>query len=453
MDYKQFGDDVVRLVGGKENVIGLEHCVTRLRFTLKDKSLADIDAIKSLKGVMGVVNGKQVQVVVGGEVVPAYNEIMKNYAFGGGAVDAPKQKEKLTAKGVWDALLDYLSGTMVQIIPLFIGCGLINCILSVAKIVFGVDASTPTYQVLNAIANSPFYFLPILVGFAGAKKLGANPFLGAMLGMFLIHPSFMGLIGAEGNNLFGIPFSAVTYTSSVFPSLIGAWVLSYLEPFIYNRLPKILKTIMGPFLCILIMSPLMLFVIGPAGYYFGQGLANIVISLMKLPFGLGCGILSMIQPILVIFGAHTVLAPIMIESISTVGYDALVRPAFIMASFASFGAVAAVTLKCKDKEFKGICAGATLTSFLGTNEPAAFAVEIPLVTPFITTLIGAFCGGVVSSLLGARAYAMGKNGVFGWLVFEDTFLKIVLASAVATAVAFALTWIIGFDESRVTGKK
>lgn len=451
MDYKQFGDDVVRLVGGKENVIGLEHCVTRLRFTLKDKSQADIEALKALKGVMGVVDGKQVQVVVGGEVVPAYNEIMKNYSFGSGtdAPAAPKQKEKLTAKGIWDALMDYISGTMVQIIPLFIGCGLVNCILSVAKIVFGVDSSTATYQVLNAIANAPFYFLPILVGFAAAKKLGANPFLGAMLGLFLQHPSLTALIGAEGNVVFGIPFSAIDYKSTVFPVLIGAWVLSYLEPLIYNHLPKILKTIFGPFLCILIMSPLMLFVIGPVGYYFGQGLANAVLSLQHLPFGIGCGLVSALQPILVLFGAHTVLAPVMIESIGTAGFDALVRPAFIMASFGHFGASLAVTLKCKNKELKGMAAGVTLTSFLGTNEPSMYALEVPLVKPFIAALGGAFCGGVVSSLTGAKAYAMGKNGVFGWLVFEDTIVWIILASLVSAAVAFALAWVMGFDEKKL----
>lgn len=197
--------------------------------------------------------------------------------------------------------MDYISGTMVQIIPLFIGCGLVNCILSVAKIVFGVDSSTATYQVLNAVANAPFYYLPILV----------------------------------------------------------------------------------------------------------------------------------------LFGAHTVLAPVMIESIGTAGFDALVRPAFIMASFGHFGASLAVTLKCKNKELKGMAAGVTLTSFLGTNEPSMYALEVPLVKPFIAALGGAFCGGVVSSLAGAKAYAVGKNGVFGWLVFEDTIVWIILASLVSAAVVFA----------------
>lgn len=449
MDYKAFGDQVVRLIGGKENVVSLEHCVTRLRFTLKDNEKADTEAIKALKGVMGVVDGKQYQLVMGGEVVPAYNALMEEYSLSGSVPAEKKHGGKLTAKGIFEAVMDYISGTMVQIIPLFIGCGLVNCILSVAKIVFGVDSSTATYQVLNAIANAPFHYLPILVGYTAAKKLGSNPVLGAMLGLFLMHPSLTGLIGAEGNVFFGIPFAAINYKSTVFPVLLGAYVLSLVEPFVYEHLPKILKTVFGPFLCILIMCPLMLFALGPIGYYAGQMLANAVYSLQYLPFGIGCGLISMLQPILVLFGAHTVLAPLMTEAIGTVGFDALIRPAFIMASFGHFGASLAVTLRCKDKEVRGMAAGATLTSFLGTNEPSMYALELPLVKPFAAALIGAFCGGMVSSLTGAKAYAMGKNGVFGWLVFEDTIVWIVLASLVSAAVAFAVTWVLGFDEKKL----
>lgn len=448
MNYEEFGDKIVSLVGGRENISGLEHCVTRLRFTLKDKTLANTEELKSMKGVMGIVDAKQYQVVLGGEVVPTFNAIIKKYSFGD-SQEAEQKKGKMTAKDVWESVLDYLSGTMVQIIPLFIGCGLINCLLSVSRIFFDVDTASSTYLVMNSIANVPFYFLPVLVGFAGARKLKCNPFLGATLGLFLLHPSFTGMVGTEGTAFFGIPFPAVSYSSTVFPVLFGVLILSKLEPFIYNILPKIIKTVFGPFLCILIMCPLMLFVVGPIGYYMGQYLANGILSLQNLPMGLGCAILSALQPILVLFGAHTVLAPPMIEAIGTIGFDALIRPAFIMAAFGHFGATLAITLKCKNKDVKGIAAGATVTSFLGTSEPSIYALEVPLVRPFIAALAGAFAGGMVSSLTGAHAYAVGKNGIFGWLVFEDTIGMIILASVVSTAVAFALTWILGFDESKV----
>lgn len=451
MNYEQFGKDIVQIVGGKENISSLEHCVTRLRFTLKDKTKADTDGLKRMNKVLGIVDAKQYQVVLGGEVVPTYQAIAKEYSFGEDSLGETGKKnwKNVTAREVWESALDYLSGTMVQIIPLFIGCGLINCLLSVARILFDVDTASSTYLVMNSIANMPFYFLPVLVGFAGAKKLKCNPFLGAALGMFLLHPSFTGMIGMEGTNILGIPFPAVPYSSTVFPVLFGVLILSKVEPFIYNILPKIIKTVFGPFLCILIMCPLMLFMIGPVGYYMGQYLAKGILSLQNLPAGLGCGIVSALQPILVLFGAHTVLAPPMIEAIGTVGFDALIRPAFIMASFGHFGATFAIMLKCRNKDVKGIAAGAAVTSFLGTNEPSIYALEVPLVRPFIAALAGAFVGGIVSALTGAHAYAVGKNGVFGWLVFQDTIGTIILASFVSAAVAFVLTWLLGFDESKI----
>lgn len=453
MDYQSFADNIVDLVGGSENVSELEHCVTRLRFVLKDEERAQTDAIKKLDGVMSVVQAAgQYQVVVGGEVVPMFNAITAAYSFGedgGHEAKAPAQRPsdaKGWARYLWDSLIGYLSGTMVQIIPLFIGCGLINCILSTATLFFGLDSESTTYAVLNSVANAPFYFLPVLVGFAAAKKLKCNVMLGALLGLILLHPSFTALSGAEGAvEFFGIPFPAISYSSAVFPTLIGAWVLSKLEPAVYGVLPKVVRTVFGPFLCILVMAPLMFFVVGPLGYYIGQALANAVLSLSALPFGIGCGIVSALQSVLVLFGAHTVLAPIMIEGVAR-GGDVLIRPAFIMASFGLFGAIVAVTLKLKDKGLKSGAAGCCITQFLGTSEPAIYGYLLPLFKPFVCGCVGAFVGGVVASLMGATAYAMGKNGVFGWLVFQETMPAIIIASAVAAAVGFVLVWLVGFDE-------
>lgn len=457
MDYKQFADDVVDLVGGADNVEELEHCVTRLRFVLRDEGKARTDEIRKLEGVMSVVQAAgQYQVVVGGEVVPMYNAIMAAYPFGdggGASAPAPKQERPQGVKGtalwLWNSVIGYLSGTMVQIIPLFIGCGLINCVLSAATLLFGLSDESTTYSILYSIANAPFYFLPVLVGYAAAKKLKCNPMLGALLGLILLHSSFTALAGSEGTvDLFGIPVQAISYSTSVFPTLIGAWVLSKLEPVIYRIMPKVVRSVFSPFLCIAIMSPLMYLVIGPLGYYIGQALANVVLSLSALPFGLGCGVVSALQPVLVLFGAHTVLAPIMIEGVAR-GGDMLIRPAFIMASFAGFGALLAIFLKLRDKELKSVAAGCAVTQFLGTTEPGMYSILLPLFKPFLCTSAGAFCGGVVASLLGATAYAMGKNGVFGWLVFQDTMPAIIIASIVASVASFVLVMITGFDEQKL----
>lgn len=453
-DYTAFGDEIVNLVGGKDNVTDLVHCVTRLRFSLKDDKKADTSALKKLDGVLEVINANnQYQVVVGGEVIPAYEAIQAKYHFG---EENPKQavehsEEDRGIKGVWSFVMDYLSGTMVQIIPLFIGCGLMSAILSASTVFFNVDKASSTYLVLNSISNSVFYFLPAFAGFAAGKKLKCNPFISALICLFLLHPNYTSMVGAEmETKVFGLPFLALNYSATIFPALIGVWVQSKVEPIVYRALPNVLKSVFGPFLTILVMSMLMLFIIGPAGYYLGHYLAEGILALSNLPYGIGCGLLSAFQPILVMFGAHTVLAPPMIEAINSTGYDNLIRPAFIIASFAGFGAVLCVTLKAKNKKFKSIAATAAVTQFLGTAEPALYAVYLPLMRPFAALIIGAFCGGIVSSLTGAKAYAMGKNGVFGWLVFQDTMPQIILASAVAAGVSFALTWVLGFDERRVT---
>ena len=454
MDYQVFADNIVDLVGGQSNVLELEHCVTRLRFVLKDEGRAQTDAIKKLDGVMSVVQAAgQYQVVVGGEVVPMFNAIRAAYSFGdGGNAKVSPSKERPNdvkgwAKYLWDSLIGYLSGTMVQIIPLFIGCGLINCILSAATLFFGLNDESSTYSVLYSIANAPFYFLPVLVGFAAAKKLKCNVMLGALLGLILLHPSFTALTSTEGPvEFFGIPLQAISYSTAVFPTLFGAWVLSKVEPVVYGAMPKVVRSVFGPFMCALIMSLLMFFIIGPLGYYFGQMLANVVLGLSALPFGIGCGVVSALQSVLVLFGAHTVLAPIMIEGVAR-GGDVLVRPAFIMASFGLFGAILAVTLKLKDKDLKSGAAGCCVTQFLGTSEPAIYGYLLPLFKPFVCGCTGAFAGGVVASLLGATAYAMGKNGVFGWLVFQETVPAIIIASAVSAVVGFVLVWLTGFDEN------
>lgn len=462
MDYQELGSQIVALVGGKENVSQLDHCVTRLRFRLVDEEKAATDEIKALDPVMAVVRmGGQYQVVLGKEVVPTYDAIVSAYGFSGGEVpddDVPKERlfegtPKDIAKRIWNGIIGYLAGTMVSIVPLFIGCGLINCIISVATLYLGLDKASDTYHVLYAVANAPFYFLPVLVGFSASRQMKCNPMLGAILGLMLMHPSFTGLAenGATAA-FFGIPFPTYSYASTVFPVLLGVWMLGWLEPRAYGFLPAVVKSVFGPFICILVMAPVMVLVLGPVGYGVGQLLAQAVLSLTYLPFGIGCGMLSAFQQILVIFGAHTVLAPPMITAIESNGFDALIRPAFIMGTMANMGAVLGVASRCRSKELRGVALSAAVTSFIGASEPGLYGVLVPLAKPMVATCIGAFCGGVVSYDLGARAYAMGKNGVFGWLVFNETIPAIIIASAVAAAAAFLLVRVLGFDESRCKAK-
>ena len=274
--------------------------------------------------------------------------------------------------------------------------------------------------------------------------------IGALSGLILLHPSFTALVGADtAPTFFGIPVTAVKYASTIFPALFGVWIQSKIEHPIYKAMPSVVRSIFRPFLTIACMSLLMFFVTGPVGYYFGQGLANAVLALSGPPFGLGLATLSAVQPVLVVFDAHTVLAPPMIGAISR-GGGMLIRPAFIMASFANFGAMPAIAVRLKDPKAKSAAWGCVATSFLGTNEPAIYGYLLPLFKPFLCTLGSTFAGGLVASLVHVCAYAMGKNGVFGWLVFQETMPGIIVASAAAAAVGFVLTYVVGFDEKKLS---
>lgn len=451
MNYEKFSGELIELIGGEGNVEALTHCVTRLRFTLKDESKADTETVKKLKGVLSVVQANnQYQVVMGGEVIPAYNAVVKMYGFGEEGSESSKEQKTGEKKGnLLSRLMDYISGVMVQIIPLLIGAGLVSAALSVASMVFGADTTTPTYLVFNTVARNTLYFMPAFVGFAAAKKLKCNPFIAAFIALFLLNPNFTAVVQNKeaAANLFGLSFPALSYSSTIFPMLIGTYVLSRLEPVIYGVLPKVFKSIFGPFLCIVIMVPLMLYIIGPAGYYIGYFIAQAVLAVQAYVGFLGCGILAVAHSFLVLFGAHTVTAPVMTELLGSLGYDNLIRPAMLANCFATLGAVLAVAVKSKDKEYKGVVFGTAAASFAGTTEPGLYGVLLPLKRPLIGTSAGAFAGGCLAALLGAKAFAMGKNGIFGLLVFAETTPAMLIGMAAAMAVVFGVTWLLGFKEN------
>lgn len=453
MNYETFGDEIVRLVGGVDNIIQLNHCITRLRFNLIDDTKADSEALKSLQGVFGVVNANhQYQVVVGGEVDPTYKMIMKKYDFEQGKVKtlAVKEKEKFSLKNVWKGILDYMSGTMVQIIPLFIGCGLINVVLAIGNMFFGLDKASSTYLLINSIGNSVFYFLPLFAAIAAAKKLNCNPFLAVVSVTFLLHPSFIGLgTAASATTLFGIEFNALTYSGTLFPALLSTWILSKIEDPVYAFFPAICRSIFGPFVCIVIVTILNLYLLGPIGYFIGYYLVQFILLIQNMTGPFAVGFIGGIQSLLVMIGAHTLLAPTMVSLFAEIGFDSFIRPAFVACNFAGVGATLAVALMTKNKQFKGVSFGATLTSFLGTSEPALYGVLLPLKKPFLATMIGGFVGGTLAGLLGCKAYAMAKNGIWALMVFQDTIVQISIVAVVSFAVAFLLTWLLKFDDIKL----
>ena len=348
-NFKELADAIVTNIGGEGNVKMVTHCVTRLRFILKDESKADTEAIKKIPGVMTVVKASgQYQVVIGNDVVAVYNEVTSNYKMDTGEVvneDNHDVEKPKGFKAIWAKVMDYVTGTMSQLLPVLITSGMISVILALATSFFGMSTDSNTYRLLNAAYDAGFYYLPIFVGIAAAKKLKVNPFVAGLIGAVLVHPNFLALVTDGGATVYGIPFTAISYAKSVIPMLLITFVMAYVEKFMNKWIPGALKFTFVPLCTFLIMLPLALVVFGPLGYFVGSTLVNAVLWVYSASPFLIVPLTAVSWPLLVMFGAHTLMVPTMTELISTLGYEPAVKPGAYCSNFAQLGVLLAVAFK------------------------------------------------------------------------------------------------------------
>ncbi|MDO4405379.1 MAG: PTS transporter subunit EIIC, partial [Atopobiaceae bacterium] len=377
--------DVLAAVGGKENVTNLIHCITRLRFSLKDESIPDADAIKKIPGVIGAQwSGGQFQVIIGQNVTKVYEEVMKLGVSGGGSIDIDEgdaKKFEWTPKNVGNAIMNYLSKSMVALIPIFMAAAMfktIQAIVGPSMLNIADDASDLSI-LLNALYNAGFYFLPIYLGYSCAKALNASPVLGMFVGGIFLEPALTAL-ASEGTTIavFGIPAPAIAYGSSVLPIILSVWVMSIVERFFKKIVPDVLSTVFTPFLTVLVMVPLQLCVLGPIGNWGGQLLGNTLFS-----FGDMGGIIAIIASgiiggaweFLVMTGMHQVLITLALGAIAMTGYDSYVICAAIAANGASYGMALGAALRLRNKEEKSLAFGYFISALVGgVTEPVLYGV-------------------------------------------------------------------------------
>lgn len=326
MDYNKLAQEILDLVGGKENITGVTNCLTRLRFTLKDESKANDDAIKALNGVSGVVkNAGQYQVVIGTDVPNVANALTKII----GETNEPKQD---TRNMKWsDRLIDTLTGIFTPILAPLTAAGMLKAVLAILVAFKWVDSSTMTYQVINFMADSTFYFLPILLANSAARKFGCTPMLAMMLGGILLHPNFVNLVnavkeGGQAISVFGLPIYAASYSSSVIPIILGVWFMSKVEPLADRISPKAIKFFTRPLLTILVSGIVTLCVLGPVGYIIAQWIGNLVTTINTYANWLVPTIIGAVLPYLVMTGTHHALTSIGINNRMTFGFDTFIYP-------------------------------------------------------------------------------------------------------------------------------
>lgn len=446
MNYNELGKEILKLVGGKDNVTGLTHCATRLRFNLKDESKAQTEKLKDTTGVLGVaVSGGQYQIIIGNDVNHVYKPIMEAVGLSDGkSAAAPEEKKSIGAR-----LIDTITGIFTPVLPAITAAGMLKAVLSLLTAFNWIDKTGSTYLVISFMADAAFYFLPILLANSAAKKFGCNQYLAMMLGCILLHPNFTSMVAdvsetGQAITLFGLPVYAASYSSSVIPAILIVWFQSVVEPLADRVSPKAIKFFTKPLLTILICGAVGLWVLGPVGYIIASWIAAGVNLLDTYVSWLVPMLIGGLFPLLVMTGTHYGIIPIGINNRMTTGFDSLIYPATLASNIAQGGAAFAVGFKTKDDKVKEVAFSSGITAVCGITEPALYGINMRFKTPLVASCIGGAIGGLFMGFLGVRNYGGGSPGLLtlpGYLGGERGFYDILWAAAGA-AIAFAITFVL-----------
>ncbi|MFT3983523.1 MAG: beta-glucoside-specific PTS transporter subunit IIABC, partial [Lachnospiraceae bacterium] len=466
---------IIQNVGGKSNVKSIAHCITRLRFKLKDESKANTDILKSTDGIVTVIQSAgQYQVVIGNHVPDVYDAVVEIGHFNNIAETAVNEetKEKLSAGA---ALIDIISGVFQPILGVLSATGIIKGVLALL-VFFNIMSNTSgTYGTLYSVADGFFYFLPIILGYTAAEKFKCNKFIGMAIGSALCYPAMVNLSGGEAlgtlftgsifetsfySKFLGIPvlIPASGYPSSVVPIVLAVFFAAKVEKIWKKLIPDVIKLFIVPFLTLVVMVPATYLVIGPISTALCSIIGALFNALYGIPVvgGLIAGLaLGAVWQVLVIFGLHWGLIPLAMINYSTLGSDFVLSPYFA-ASFAQSMVVLAIIIKTKNQKLKEIAIPAFISGMFGVTEPAIYGVTLPKKKPFVISCIGASIGGGIIGFMGVRSYSLGALGLFGLPSYIDNATNsaysmywIIIAVLVAMAIAFILTFMTYKDEEPV----
>ncbi len=463
MDFKQLAEQILQTVGGKDNVVNVGHCATRLRFTLKDDSNLSVDEVKKIKGVLGCVNkGGQFQVIIGGDVPFVHKEIIAlvGESANAGSQDDDEDSKADQKKGVLNTVLDMIAGSMFPIVPAIAGGGMLKALLAILSTIGLVAKSSTTYQMLNFMGDAPFYFLPVILGFSAAKKFKVNQFMGASLGAMLISPTFINMVAnskAEGTpiTLFGLPVPNVSYTSSVIPIMLSVWLLSYVEPFVTKHLPKAIRMVIVPMVEFLVVAPITFWLLGPIGNWLGVLLGKGISALDSIAPWVVPTFVGGLTPLLVMAGMHYGLIPLGTNQLATQGIDTIAGPGMLVSNIAQGGASLAASFKLKDAEKKALAGSVAVEAVCGITEPALYGITLPYRRPLYAAMIGGAVGGFFLGINHVGRFAQVPPSIFALPSYipADGSMHVMTMAAIACvisfAVAFAVEWFLGVDEKDV----
>lgn len=463
MNYSKLASEILKHIGGKENIKQVSHCYTRLRFSLHDEKIVNNKEVENISGVLSSMFASgQYQVVIGNQVSHVYEEVMKQAGFEEGVKEqqasALQEKKKLNPKQIPSKVLDVFISCFTPIIPVIAGCGMIKVLCALLLNAHILDNTSSTYAILSIFGDTVFYFLPIFVAYTAAKKLETDPFSAMVLAGILLHPNFAALAvdGVTTTSFLQIPIQIVNYSAQALPVIITVWLMKYVDKFTNKFSPNIFKIFLRPMLNVLITAPIMLALIAPMGSVLGIYFAKFV-DVMNQWGWIAVGLNAAVFPLLVLTGMHNALIPLIITMFATQGFDAILITSGLVANIAEGGAAASVACKTKNKELKGTALSATVSALLGITEPALYGVNLRMKRPFVAVLLGSLISGCIAGILGVTAYAFVSPSVLSLPIFAggdgNSLIGAIIMVPVTFIITFVIAWFLGFkDIVSVKGK-
>lgn len=451
-NYSKLAEDIIKEVGGEENIINATRCATRLRLVLKETPTNAKEKISSMAGVITVVeNNGQFQVVIGTHVGDVYQKVAEILKLDEKQQDGGEQVKQ----GVLNKVIATMSAVFAPFIYILAAGGILQGILILINLAVPEFSKTGTYEILSLLSWTPFTFLPVFIAITASKHFKCNLYIAVVCCLALVNPTLIEMAGrvADGESIRFLifPLSETTYTSSVLPPLFLVWILSYLEHFLEKKLPDVIKPLVTPLICLVVMVPFTILLLGPISTLIATGIANGYNSLVAIAPPVAAAIIGGLWQVVVIFGVHWGITPVCLANFDMYGRDSF--QAFqTVAVVAQMGAAFGVFLKSRNKEFKGVALSAGITGIFGITEPSIYGVTLRLKKPFICGCIAGAVGAVVTSLFNSYYYAYA--GLPGLLTTVNainkenptSFLGEIIGCVIAIVGSIILVQIIGFDD-------
>ncbi|MCI1890702.1 MAG: beta-glucoside-specific PTS transporter subunit IIABC [Schleiferilactobacillus harbinensis] len=470
MNNEELAANILNGVGGKGNINGITHCVTRIRFILGDEARADDNKIKNLDGVLDVVKqGGQYQVVIGPGVAKVYDAVVSaghlpdSVVDAGGNANATEADASQKKEGWASRALNLISSIFIPVLGILSGAGMIKAVMSVCSVMGWIKATDGTYIILNALGDTLFYFFPVAIGWSAARKFKLPDIYGLTIGAFLVYPTlitaasskamttiFKGTIFALNYKLtfLGIPVALQNYSNTVIPIIIIVWFAAHVHKWFERIVPDVVQIVMVPFFTLLITGVLSLIVIGPIAMILQNILSDSVLWLVSLNKGIAGFVLGSLWSLLVMFGLHWAVIPFFAIDIARYGYD-VINPLIYAGALAIMGSTLGVVLRNRNKKDRSFGIAATVSAFFGVNEPALYGVLIPRKKTMVTAFIGAGLGGAIAGFSGAKLYEFGANGILGTPCFINPkgidigFIGLLIGGIVAFAFSLVTAMVFG----------